>query len=167
MRMMGHALAVLIVACAMGLSASPASAEEGGGDGGGIEPSGPGASITTEAVANAIRASDDAEDLAKRARKAVDAANAALKAKDKDEAKRQLETAERLHARSIDAWTRAAAASSAATKQLEDAKIIGTTAAELDNLSNAAADADRQRVRAKAAVDRTQGPLDALRKAVR
>ena len=167
MKVIGNALAVLIAACAIGLAAMPALADGGGGDGGGLEPSGPGTSITTEAVANAIRAADDAEDLAKRARKAVAAAEDALKRKDQDEAKRQLETAERLHGRSIDAWTRAAAAAGDATEQLENAKTIGTTAAELENLSNAAADAGRQSARAKAAVDQTQAPLDALRNSVK
>ena len=100
-------------------------------------------------------------------RQAIDAANAALKASDRDEAKRQLEKAERLHRRSTDAWIRAADASADAAQQLEDAKRIGTTATELENLSNAAADASRQNARAKAAVDQTQGPLDALRSSVK
>lgn len=157
-------LAVVTILTAVAL---PALADGGGGDAGGIEPSGPGQSITTEAVATAIRAADDAEDLAERARKAIDAANAALKANDRDEAKRQLEKADRLHRRSTDAWIRAADASADAAQQLEDAKRIGTTAVELENLSNAAADASRQNARAKAAVNQTQGPLDALRNSVK
>jgi hypothetical protein len=163
---MGRALAVLIAAYAIGLCALPAPAEDGGGDGGGIEPSGPGTSITTDAVAKAIRGADDAEDLAKRTRQAIDAAEDALKRNDRDEAKRHLEKAGRLHRRSIDAWGAAAAGAAAAAKQLEDAKALGATPAELENLHNAAADADRQAARAKAAVDRNQGPLDALRQSV-
>jgi hypothetical protein len=157
-------LAVVTILTALAL---PALADSGGGDAGGIEPSGPGQSITTEAVAQAIRAADDAQDLAKRSRQAIDAANAALKANDRDEAKRQLEKADRLHRRSLEAWTRAADASADAAQQLEDAKKIGTTATELENLNNAAADASRQNARAKAAVDQTQGPLEALRSAVK
>ena len=167
MKDLGKAIAVLIAACAVSLAVVPALADGGGGDGGGLEPSGPGQSITTEAVANAIRAADDAEDLAKRARKAVAAGEDALKRKDRDEAKRQLETAARLHNRSIDAWIRAADAAADAAEQLENAKTIGATAAELENLSNAAADASRQNARAKAAVDQTQAPLDALRNSVK
>ncbi|HSD35577.1 MAG TPA: hypothetical protein VLE26_09185 [Alphaproteobacteria bacterium] len=167
MKGIGNAIAVLIAACAMSLAAMPALADGGGGDGGGLEPSGPGQSITTEAVANAIRAADDTEDLAKRARKAVAAAEDALKRKDRDEAKRQLETAERLHRRSMEAWSRAADAAADATEQLENAKTIGATPTELENLSNAAADASRQSARAKAAVDQTQAPLDALRNSVK
>jgi len=58
-------------------------------------------------------------------------------------------------------------AATAADKQLEDAKMIGTTSAELENLRSASADADRQVARAKSAVNQTQGPLDALRSAVK
>jgi hypothetical protein len=147
--------------------AVPALADGGGGDAGGVEPSGPGSSITTEAVGKAIRAADDAEDLAKRSRGAIAAAEAALKANDKEEAKRQLEKAERLHRRSMEAWTAAADASADASQQLEDAKRIGTTPTELQNLIDAAADAGRQNARAKAAVDQTQGPLNALRNSVK
>ena len=67
----------------------------------------------------------------------------------------------------MEAWTRAADAAADATEQLENAKTIGATAAELENLSNAAADAGRQTARAKAAVDLTQEPLDALRNSVK
>jgi hypothetical protein len=170
MRPVWKAIFGMLVVASMTLTvaAVPARADSGGGDGGGgLEPSGPGPSITTEAVAQAIRAADDAEDLAKRSRQAIVAADAALKANNKDEAKRQLEKAERLHARSIDAWIAAATAATAADKQLEDAKMIGTTSAELENLRSASADADRQVARAKSAVNQTQGPLDALRSAVK
>jgi hypothetical protein len=118
-------------------------------------------------VAQAIRAADDAEDLAKRSRQAIDAANAALKANDRDEAKRQLEKADRLHRRSLEAWARAADASADAAQQLEDAKRIGTTPTELQNLTDAAADARRHTARPNAAADQTQGPLDALREQLR
>jgi hypothetical protein len=163
------AIVGVLVAGSMTLAAAalPALADGGGGDAGGAEPSGPGPSITTEAVARAIRAADDAEDLAKRSRQAIAAADAALKANDQDEAKRQLEKADRLHRRTIDAWLAAVEAASAATKQLDDAKLIGTTPAELENLEDAAADANRQRARAKAAADGTQGPLDALRNTIK
>ena len=61
-------LGVLVVASmTLTVGAIATLADSGGGDGGGgLEPSGPGPSITTEAVAQAIRAADDAEDLAKR-----------------------------------------------------------------------------------------------------
>jgi hypothetical protein len=157
---------VLAASIMLMAAAAPALADGGGGDGG-MEPSGPGRSITTDAVAQAIRAADDAEDLGKRSRQAIEAANAALKANDREEAKRQLEKAERLHRRSMEAWTAAADASGDAAQQLEDAKTIGTTPTELRNLTDAAADASRQNARARAAVDATQGPLQALRQQLR
>ena len=61
----------------------------------------------------------------------------------------------------------AADASGDAAQQLEDAKTIGTTPTELRNLTDAAADASRQNARARAAVDATQGPLQALRQQLR
>ena len=162
--------AVLALMLAVPLATATAADSDGGKAAEGvepIEPSGPGVSITTEAVAAAIRAADDAEDLAKRARKAIAAANAALAAKNRDEAKRQLEKAERLHARSTDAWLDAAKAATAAHEELVRATAIGTSATERVNLEDASADADRQIARAKAAVNGTQGPLDALRQAVK
>ena len=67
----------------------------------------------------------------------------------------------------LHSFTAAADASGDAAQQLEDAKTIGTTPTELRNLTDAAADASRQNARARAAVDATQGPLQALRQQLR
>ena len=158
-----RAVRVLLCLATLALTETPVLADEGKDS---PEPSGPGISITTEAVAKAIRAADDAEDLAKRARKAIAKANAALKANDREEAKRQLEKAERLHRRTLDAWLEAAKAASAADEELKRATAIGTSTAEGDNLRAAAADADRQVARAKNAANGTQPVLDALRQSL-
>ena len=53
---------LIVASMTLSVAALPALAEDGGGDAGGVEPSGPGSSITTEAVGKAIRAADDAEE---------------------------------------------------------------------------------------------------------